>query len=229
MLPTKSVTSSEEIYRYVKDLVMYRDIDTRKRFPVRKIAQELGISDTPVYSALRRLEGEGFLQNVENSGHFVVPLTEERMAALYERVERSICWPLRKGPRHVDDGVVVELERSLNDLRAAPKKDYRALANYIGKLYSIMAAPCGNRDLRAGAQYINDHLRFPRALALRYFTDFLPAIIVVGDLFLEMIEGNCHRRLVVATLRSVSAQIDRERGYANILGSIVMLQADAVH
>lgn len=229
MLRTKPVSSSLDVYQHIRDLVLYRDLDTQKRFPVKKVARQLGISETPIYSALRKLEGEGFLENVENSGHFVIPLTEERLTALYERIERSICWSLRKGLSVIDECIIAELRQTLVTFQTAPPDDYRELARHIGDLCSTMAAPCGNRELRAGAQYVNDHLRFPRSTALRYFTDFVPGVIATVELFLETIEGGCQRRSVVATLRGVSAQVDRERGYARTLGNIIMLRDVPIH
>ena len=77
-----SIQKKEEIYNYIRDMILYHQIHPGEKVPELEIAQKLGVSRTPVREAIRRLAWEGLLNLDTNRGATVIVLTEEMMRDL---------------------------------------------------------------------------------------------------------------------------------------------------
>ncbi len=70
-----SVVLKEKVYESLKSAIMAMDIygdDEPPRLDERRLAEELGVSRTPVREAISRLEQEGLVQSLPRRGAFVV-------------------------------------------------------------------------------------------------------------------------------------------------------------
>jgi DNA-binding GntR family transcriptional regulator len=70
-----SVVLKEKVYESLKSAIMDMDIygdDEPPRLDERRLAEELGVSRTPVREAISRLEQEGLVQSLPRRGAFVV-------------------------------------------------------------------------------------------------------------------------------------------------------------
>ncbi|MBP2291265.1 GntR family transcriptional regulator [Azospirillum rugosum] len=77
------------------------------------VAQELGVSRSPVWDAIARLESEGLLEVVPRHGVFLVRFDARRLAELYETREALEGMAARLAAERAGLADVAELERSL--------------------------------------------------------------------------------------------------------------------
>lgn len=72
----------EQVYQKLREAISNMDIYSTPeppRLDERKLAEELGVSRTPVREALSRLEQEGFVKNIPRRGSFVVRKTKRQV------------------------------------------------------------------------------------------------------------------------------------------------------
>ena len=61
-------------------------VKTAPRLDERKLAEQLGVSRTPVREALSRLEQEGIVQNIPRRGTFVVRKTKKEIIEIITKI-----------------------------------------------------------------------------------------------------------------------------------------------
>lgn len=72
----------DQVYSILREVISNMDIYSTPeppRLDERKLAEELGVSRTPVREALSRLEQEGFVRNIPRRGSFVVRKTKQEV------------------------------------------------------------------------------------------------------------------------------------------------------
>ncbi len=72
------------IYLELREMVANHRFQPGTRINVEKLARELGVSRTPVWEAVRRLEQEGLLENIPNRGVFMIEMTLEKALDLFQ-------------------------------------------------------------------------------------------------------------------------------------------------
>jgi DNA-binding GntR family transcriptional regulator len=71
----KYTSKSEYVYQILRERIMQGDLKTNKRYKVVKIADELGVSRTPVSNAVKILASQGFVTLLPSVGFEVKQLT----------------------------------------------------------------------------------------------------------------------------------------------------------
>ncbi len=84
LLPKKKELMSETVYQAVRNMVFLNRFKPGRRLNVERLARELGVSRTPAWEAVRRLEQEGIVRTVPNRGVF---MRENSLARVYEQME----------------------------------------------------------------------------------------------------------------------------------------------
>ena len=79
MKPTKKVNSEDSVYRKLKTAIRKRYIRQGSQLVEVALAQQLGVSRTPVRSAIKRLEAEGLVNSIPNRGAFVITPTQREI------------------------------------------------------------------------------------------------------------------------------------------------------
>ncbi|MBI4674589.1 MAG: GntR family transcriptional regulator [Chloroflexi bacterium] len=75
---------SQQISDYLRAAIVQGTIKPNQRLIEESLAQELGVSRTPVREALRRLEAEGLIEFEAQKGARVRPVSAEELTELYE-------------------------------------------------------------------------------------------------------------------------------------------------
>ena len=85
MFETRRKTNlSEQAYNQIKDAICQGRIAPGDILSESRLAEDLGMSRTPVREALRSLASEGFLEIKNGVGAYVKPLSSKDMENLYE-------------------------------------------------------------------------------------------------------------------------------------------------
>lgn len=62
---------SEQVYEYIKNRIINNELRPNEKIEVVQVAEDLGVSRTPVASALNRLRNDGYVTILPQSGTFV--------------------------------------------------------------------------------------------------------------------------------------------------------------
>jgi DNA-binding GntR family transcriptional regulator len=81
---TKPVSKMLFAYEEIKEAIITERYKPDKLLSGRELAEELGVSRTPVMEALRRLSYEGFVEHIPDKGMFVTKVRFEDLLELYE-------------------------------------------------------------------------------------------------------------------------------------------------
>jgi DNA-binding GntR family transcriptional regulator len=113
----KNLTLS--VYYRIKQMMFNYDIVPSQRLVFVDLAKQLGVSRTPVNSALCILAKEGYLDFVPNQGYSVHKLTLKEAEALYEVREILEVGTVEKALRKMTPAMLKELEKRKNDYKKA--------------------------------------------------------------------------------------------------------------
>jgi DNA-binding GntR family transcriptional regulator len=135
---------SDEVATYVRALIMSRSMRPGEFVRLEKIAEELGVSATPVREGLHALRGEGFLEFEPRRGFVVAPLSPEDIEDLF-LVQADIAGELAaRAARVATPDVVRELRRlqsALDEANAAGQMDRVVELNHrVHKTINLLAA-----------------------------------------------------------------------------------------
>lgn len=134
-------TSSDSVYTVLRGKILSRELGPAQRLLEVKIANEMGVSRTPVREALRRLAHEGLVKIVPNSGARVASPTMHEMDNAY--------------------AVREYLENMSVELACRTGMDKRTLER-LDALVRDGDAACGSGDLDA---FLNANNDFHRVIA----------------------------------------------------------------
>src|SRR5258706_16108054 len=84
----------ERVYRTVRDLILSQVFPPGSKLNVEQICRDLGVSRTPVWDTMRRLESEGLVNTVPRHGVFVLNYGADQIRDLFAvrgRSRRSRC------------------------------------------------------------------------------------------------------------------------------------------
>lgn len=153
------------------------------------LAEELGISRSPLREALGRLEEEGFLRSEAGRGYFVQPLTREEVREVYPILAALESLAIRSTD---EPGELVDALETINaELEDALEEADRAL-ELNERWHDALVEGCGNRRLR-------EMLRTLRRQVARYENAFFRP----GSERARFSPG--YHREIVAALRSGDA------------------------
>ncbi|MGG3883162.1 PLP-dependent aminotransferase family protein [Brevibacillus panacihumi] len=117
-----------QLYAYLKKEITEGRLPEKTRLPsVRKLADMLGLSTTPVEMAYQQLLAEGFITSRPRSGYYVehLPEPEEGPVANHSAKEEIMKRPLLRDPRQYQ----YDFHMSRNDFSLFPYVEWRRLYN----------------------------------------------------------------------------------------------------
>jgi len=80
----RAATLNDQVYETLKRRLVRRELGPGEKVSLHELADELGVSRSPVHHALTRLVSEGLLTVKSRRGYFVTPLTESAIADGYD-------------------------------------------------------------------------------------------------------------------------------------------------
>jgi DNA-binding GntR family transcriptional regulator len=136
-----------------------------------QLAEQLGVSKTPLRSALLQLEREGFIDSIPYKGSRVVPITLAAIRQLFQVREAVERYAICEAVRTMTAEEFVDVERLLcSEQEATAAQDWEEAHALEERFHQIFIERLGNPHLSRIAQNISDHRRRLR-LAL---ADFRP-------------------------------------------------------
>ncbi len=132
----------QKAYEIVKNMITERQILPGEKIPQEKLAQELGISRTPLVSALKFLEHEKLVESKPRRGYFVRLFSQQEMVSIFELREVLEGLAAKRAAAHITDEEIKVLRdffrffaesKNITDFRAYAKED-RRFHNFIAEI-----------------------------------------------------------------------------------------------
>ena len=187
--------AADSAYEVLRSRILSGELAPGERLVEQTLAEDLGLSRTPVREAIRRLVHEGFVEKGQGYSTRVAEFHEEELSQLFEIRRRLECYAAGRAAKMATEEEIARL-RDLSDRMAhhTPPKTQED--------YAIISA--ANAEFH---RIIYEAARSPRLVALI-------ASAVEGVIF--TIEANGSR------LRAIETAIQRLRdANANVFGAIV--------
>jgi DNA-binding GntR family transcriptional regulator len=132
----------QKVYQIIKDMIIERQLLPGEKIPQDKLASELGISRTPLVSALKYLEKEKLVEAKPRRGFFVRLFTKQEMVSIFELREVLEGLAARRAALHIrhdqieklkDYSKAFQISAPLPDVGSYAKVD-RSFHNYVTEI-----------------------------------------------------------------------------------------------
>jgi DNA-binding GntR family transcriptional regulator len=101
----------QKIYEAIKAMIVDRQLEPGTKIFQDKLAQDLGVSRTPLVNALKKLEHEGLVTAIPRRGFFVRVMSREEMIQVFELREVLEGLAARRAATRISDSQVQELKQ----------------------------------------------------------------------------------------------------------------------
>ena len=118
----KTVPVREKVYRRIKSAILSGRFSPGKRLKEEYMAEQLGVSRTPVREALHRLEFEGLIKSLETRGFMVSHDSMEGMEELFEIRTFLEGYALRSVCQSISEEIYERLENLIKKAEMAWKR-----------------------------------------------------------------------------------------------------------
>lgn len=146
-LVTKSLPYHLQVYQILRNEIFIGKKKPGERLIESKIAQEIGVSRSPVREAIRLLEHEGLVVNADGV-LTIFPLTVEAIGDLYQCRIAVESYAAFLATRNITEEDIKELSRLLETaLDAEKKKDSYAAVVVNTKFHMLINRACGNKHI----------------------------------------------------------------------------------
>ena len=118
----------------LKDMIIERKLLPGQKIPQEKLARDLGISRTPLISALKFLEHEKLVESVPRRGFFVRLFSKEEMVYIFELREVLEGLAARRAAARITDAHIIKLnsffqhfakQKNISDYKGYAREDRR--------------------------------------------------------------------------------------------------------
>ena len=129
----------QKVYSILKDMIIERKLLPGQKIPQEKLARDLGISRTPLISALKFLEQEKLVESVPRRGFFVRLFSKEEMVYIFELREVLEGLAARRAAYRITDSQIIKLncffqhfteQKYISDYKGYARED-RRFHNFI--------------------------------------------------------------------------------------------------
>lgn len=161
--------SSDKVYESIKHRILTGDFDAGQRLPEDMIAADLGLSRTPVRDALRRLQADGLVEIVPNSGGRVAQWTPESLSELAQLRAMLEGYAAELAACKIGAAALDRLDQLCDEMQAilnAPRVDLNALSRNNLTFHREVAVAANNARLLASIEPLWNFSLVERKFAL---------------------------------------------------------------
>jgi DNA-binding GntR family transcriptional regulator len=158
MVADKSELLIDSVYAQLRDLILANVFRPGQKLVDRDLAEQLGVSRTPVREALGRLTMVGLVEARNRRGYYVAQYTAEQMSDLYEfrkilEVNAARLAAQNAQPEHLRefDRILIETEKLSDDPAARAKTVELDL-----QIHDLIARASGNTSLHQAIKNLMD-------------------------------------------------------------------------
>lgn len=139
---------SQRVYSILKTAIIQGDLEEGSKLTEAKVANELGVSKTPVREALRQLADEGFANTIPNQGVIVSRILIEDIKDFLQIRIALEGMAANLAAKRISKKEIKELEKYNEQMcEFAVKKDLSAFGKENAKFHNLLLHASGNKRL----------------------------------------------------------------------------------
>lgn len=158
----------EQIYKIIKDKIIWHEIKMKERIIDKKLAEELGVSRSIVRQVLTILAKEEILTIVPRNGFYVKEITRKEVEEIYNVRKVLEGYATELAVPKITSGDISKLEgvfkRAKRDLEK--NNEVKSFIETDVKLHKLLIDNCGNECLKKMINEYNDKYIFYRVADL---------------------------------------------------------------
>jgi DNA-binding GntR family transcriptional regulator len=167
---------NSQVYDILKEMIADQRFNPESYINVEQLTHELGVSRTPIWEAIRRLEQEGIVVHTPHKGVKVRELTREMALELYMVREALECLAARLGASQATPAIIEKMETCLGRQElSVEREDPVAYSHADHEFHLLICEASGNKLLKEvleGLRYKAFPLAFRLMPHLGEFLDF---------------------------------------------------------
>jgi DNA-binding GntR family transcriptional regulator len=131
----------QKVYQILKAMIIERQLLPGDKIPQEKLAEEMGISRTPLVNALKFLEHEKLVQSVPRRGFFVRLFDKEEMISIFELRELLEGLAARRACQKITEREIDQLKGFFRQfVELADITDIKAYAREDRRFHNLLTA-----------------------------------------------------------------------------------------
>lgn len=146
-----------QVYDILKEMIADRRFAPGSSLNVEKLTQELGVSRTPIWEAIRKLEQEGIVVHTPHKGVRLTELTRQMAIELYEVRETMEAMAARLGAERATPEIIAQMEKILAEQKPIVNgKNDVAYSRSDHDFHLLIYNACGNdllKEILEGLRY----------------------------------------------------------------------------
>jgi DNA-binding GntR family transcriptional regulator len=184
----------EWVVNRIRDKIYTYELSPGDWIDEQRLAEELGISRTPVREGLKLLAAEGLVTVKPRRGSYVTKLTDDDIDQIFVLMARLEGWCAMEAATHLDDAALIELERLHEALEVhAAAHDAGRYHETNVEFHAAIQQLSGNRWLANVVAELRIVMRLARVQTLRFPGRFATSIAEHRDLMAALRARNPDR------------------------------------
>ncbi|WP_158737765.1 GntR family transcriptional regulator [Alteribacillus sp. YIM 98480] len=143
-----SVSRRQLAYETLRERILSLELKPLSPIPETEVANEFGISRTPIREALAALERDGLVTIIRGKGAFVAPSSTNIVLEIYEVREVLEALAARKAVGFVSHMELIDLREVFMDYLENSNDDTRKVLEAANKLHLLIAEGAKNKHLQ---------------------------------------------------------------------------------
>ena len=140
---------SEQVYEEIKLSILSMDFRPGEPLVEMALCEQLGVSRTPVRTALRMLEKDGLVDFIPNRGAYVKQMTAADIAEIYVIREILEGYCANKVCEIISDDSIRYIEERLDESeRKMEEGDYEQASTLASEMHNVIIGLVGNRRIK---------------------------------------------------------------------------------
>jgi len=169
----KKVNLNNQVYDILKEMIANYRFIPGSHLNLEQLTRDLGVSRTPVWDAIRKLEQEGFVKIEPKKGVLISELTPETAIELYTVREPLEVLAVRLAVERIDDQTFKKMAQCLKKQeKVIEDKDLIGYSRLDFDFHGLIYNSCNNRVLQEMLENIKNKSR-PIAMLI---TPILPRL-----------------------------------------------------
>ncbi len=141
---------TDQIYKILEERIINLELKPGEKIDVASLAEEFGISETPIRDALKKLSENGLVKAKSRRGYYAVKLSEKDIVEIYELRKLLETYALESFIKNVDSLELQKLKKMWEKVRKKNKKDLKFSEFYPTdrEFHLKIVKKCNNRRLK---------------------------------------------------------------------------------
>lgn len=162
------VSLRNKVFKYIKTQIITGQYNPGESLVESKLAEELGVSRTPIREAIRLLELEGLVETIPNKGAVVLGISPKDVEDIYAIRQLIEGLAARWAAERITTNELKELHKILDLMEFyASRQDLEEMANLDNKFHQLIFEASGSKILNLTLSNLHQYVQLARMESLK--------------------------------------------------------------